>query len=121
MRDLKRPIYMYRFDLVKLIENTLSKGLLLESFIRGNSMEPTAFDGDRILIRPIDLDKDLKIGNIVAIMSEDKRHFVVHRIRECDFENNKIYEQGDNCDRGSYIELVNIKGIVCKINETEVG
>ena len=121
MRNLKRPVYMYRFDLIKLIENTLAKGLSLESFIRGNSMEPTAFDGDRILIRPINLIEDLKIGKIVAIISKDKRHFVVHRVRELDLENNRIFEQGDNCENGSYVDFEAIKGIVFKITDIEVN
>lgn len=120
MRELKRPVYMYRFDLVKLIENTLSKGFNLESLLRGNSMEPTAFDGDRILIRPISSYSELRVGMIAAMLSADNRHFVLHRIQNIDLENKLIYEKGDNCTNGTFVNMETIKGIVCYINDKEV-
>ena len=119
MRELKRPKFMYRFDLIKLIENTLFKGLNLESVVFGNSMEPTAFDGDQILIGPIKSCDDLKPNRIVVILSPDNRHFVMHRIITIDFSKGELYEKGDNCTNGSLVSIDSVKGIVIRIRNKE--
>lgn len=120
MRKLKRPIYFYRFDLIEMINQTLEKKICLESIVCGNSMEPTAFAGDKILIKPVKSKKDLKVGMVVAFLSSDFRHFIIHRIKHIDNKNEKVYEQGDNRTSGSYIDIHKIKGIVIKINNKDV-
>lgn len=119
MRELK-PIFMYRFDLVRLIEKTLKQQIDLESYVRGTSMEPTAYDGDKILIRPFRSPSELRKGMIIAYLSNDKRHFVVHRIHFIDHKKNRVYEQGDNRKNGSFVNYEDIKGIVYCINDEEV-
>lgn len=120
MRPVKRPISMYRFELLDLIIKSLEQNGCIESYIRGNSMEPTAYDGDTISIRSLSSYDELKKGMIVVFLSADNRHFVVHRIREIDMSIKMIYEQGDNRSEGNYVPFDRIKGIVCKINDVEV-
>lgn len=115
MRELKKPLRFYRFDMMEFIIRMLDEGKNVESFLRGNSMEPTAYDGDKIMIEPIKSRDELKVGQIVAVVSEDHRHFVVHRIKSIDIEQQMVYEQGDNRDTGSNVKLDRIKGIVNKI------
>ena len=115
MRELKRPLRFYRFDMMDFIIQMLNEGKSVQSNVRGNSMEPTAYDGDKIMIQPINNYDDLKVGQIVAIVSEDHRHFVVHRIKEIEATSRTIYEQGDNRETGSYVNFERIKGIVTEI------
>lgn len=82
MRNTKRPVQFYRFELVDLVFELLAKGKPVEATIRGTSMEPTAFDGDKVLVVPIMQFDCLHEGQIFAFKSEDSRHFVVHRIKK---------------------------------------
>lgn len=116
MRNTKRPVQFYRFELVDLVFELLAKGKPVEATIRGTSMEPTAFDGDKVLVVPIMQFDCLHEGQIFAFKSEDSRHFVVHRIKKIDAEKRSIYEIGDNKSAGSYVPFDRVLGIVTKIN-----
>ena len=91
---------MYRFDLVKLVQRTLECGYDLETVVCGQSMEPVAYNGDTVLIKPIRNFESIQEGMIVAMLSLDNRHFVLHRVLKVDYENGIVYEKGDNCSDG---------------------
>lgn len=120
MRNTKRPIQFYRFEFVDLIFELLTNGKPVEATIRGTSMEPTAFDGDKVLVMPITSFECLQEGQIIAFKSEDGRHFVVHRIKKIDKENRTVYELGDNKLAGSYVPFERILGVITKINGKSV-
>lgn len=121
MRNTKRPIHFYRFEFVDLIFELLTQGKQVEATIRGTSMEPTAFDGDKVIVVPIMSFECLREGQIVAFKSEDSRHFVVHRIKKIDTQNRTVYEIGDNKSVGSYVTFDRILGVVTKINNKLVN
>ena len=112
---------MYRFDLVKLVQHTLECGCDLEATICGHSMEPVAYHGDTVLIKPIDNLENVQEGMIVAMLSADNRHFVLHRVQKVDHEKDIVYEKGDNCSDGKYVSMHTIKGIVTRINGADVN
>lgn len=111
---------MYRLDLVSLAEKILEQGLTLKTSISGQSMEPTAYNGDKVVIEPLKSVDELKKDMIVAMLSPDGRHFVLHRILHIDHENMRVFEKGDNCKCGKYVGFNSIKGIVVKIDRKEV-
>lgn len=112
---------MYRFDLVKLVQRTLECGYDLETVVCGQSMEPVAYNGDTVLIKPIENFESIQEGMIVAMLSVDHRHFVLHRVIRVDHEKGVVYEKGDNCSEGKYVGMHTIKGMVARINEDIVN
>ena len=83
-------------------------GNLSWSGLRGPSMEPTIFPGNTIVLRAYTLDTELREGQIIRFIYEDRTY--VHRVLAV-YED-KIITQGDNSDTTESISRKDITHVI---------
>ena len=66
----------------------------MEVTIRGNSMEPTLYDGDNVIFEEFQ-DQRLRVGDVVLCQHPFSSKNIVKRIKSIT-KNNKLYVMGDN-------------------------
>ena len=101
-------------ELAKLLAAVLEKGAPFRFTARGFSMSPIIKDGDIITVHPIHT-KNMRVGDIVAILQPNTEKLVVHRfIRKKD---NLIIAMGDN--NSDYDEAVPQQQLLGKVKVIE--
>tara|TARA_B100001115_G_C15675799_1_gene326545 strand:- start:345 stop:629 length:285 start_codon:yes stop_codon:yes gene_type:complete len=66
----------------------------MEVTIRGNSMEPTLYDGDNVIFEEFQ-DQRLRVGDVVLCQHPFSSKNIVKRIKRIS-KSNKLYVRGDN-------------------------
>lgn len=108
------PLFLSNRDIGDFLKRACKKGISFKFTARGMSMAPFICDGDTITISPIVTSNVLHTGDIVAYISPDTNHLIIHRIIKS--ENSKYLLKGDNtyqCD--GYCERQDIHGLISRI------
>ena len=109
--ELARDLYL----------SLLHEGKFIYLDIYGMSMYPFIKNGDRIKVEPVN-EKDIKIGNIIALNMKDKNraHFVVHRIvKIISNDGNRIYFTKGDFYTENVDGPVTLQSIAGKISEIQ--
>lgn len=115
MRDLNRTKMIAELFQAKyfLIRQTIQDLQYLEISVSGDSMEPTFYDGETVLVTS--LPAELRLGDIL-LFYDFKDLLVLHRI--VDFQEDCVVLVGDNATTKDIINVDQILGkAVCKASE----
>lgn len=82
---------------------------------RGFSMVPFIKDNDAVMLKPIDHQRGIKFGDVVAVSSRDKERIVIHRIIRS--KKGRYQTKGDsNPKADAWCSINCVIGIVCDID-----
>ena len=102
-------------NLLKLMQDVLTKGAFFQFRVKGLSMTPFIKDGDLITIAPLSIDKPA-IGKVVAFVHPESGHLVIHRI--IGKQGSDFLIQGDNVS-GQPDGLISTENIFGCVNRVE--
>lgn len=99
--------------IAKLLPNILKSKGQAEISVTGTSMNPTLFEGDKVVIKKCD---QYKIGDILVFYYKNEE-ILIHRLIKI---NNRYFCKGDNSFRLEDIEYNQIIGKAISVNNTAI-
>ena len=99
--------------IAKLLPTILKSKGQAEISVTGTSMNPTLFEGDRVVIKKCD---EYKIGDILVFYYKNEE-ILIHRLIKI---NNRYFCKGDNAFRLEDIEYNQIIGKAISVNNTSI-